>query len=266
MEIVKTFDIVSPQLQIAVFTALIQSVPELHAQHTPEAAARFKEMQVALHSGAVDLGTEANRWRLIWTSSARALPQPQVPRPSPGHAHIEQQGSLQAPAALGQFTGHSQRSGSAYRQPISDNQAAHEAQQQSTSGARSMPISTPRQIRQTQFDEGHQREQALLPPRGLFMAQAVHPHVDRVALHQAHLREPVHRVVDSEGNAAPNTRLYAVVKQLVSGPQALTEAIRYSELTFAVDEEKFSRKVTCAPCEYSMLLPGYQTFKEGSLQ
>ncbi|ETN37888.1 uncharacterized protein HMPREF1541_07511 [Cyphellophora europaea CBS 101466] len=106
----------------------------------------------------------------------------------------------------------------------------------------------------------------LLPPPNWQMPQAVHPRSDRVALHQAHLRSPVARIVDANNKAATDLILYESVKRLILPPQPLGHNNRFAFWSIDISNEEMDRKLVYAPPSHSTLMTGSHLFKQGSLR
>lgn len=98
------------------------------------------------------------------------------------------------------------------------------------------------------------------------MPQAVAPNPNRVALHQAHVRSPVARIVDLANQPSPSLHLYQVVTNLVIKPQALGHKTRYGTFAFEISREDSDRKLVYTPPPHETLTMGSNVYKQGSLR
>jgi hypothetical protein len=107
---------------------------------------------------------------------------------------------------------------------------------------------------------------SLLPQVGWNIPQAVHPQPDRIALHQAHLRSPVARIVDLDGKPQPDIRLYQVATKLEFSPHYLDPAIQLQELKFNILSDDTARKLVRTPPPHASLSTESHLFKAGALR
>lgn len=106
----------------------------------------------------------------------------------------------------------------------------------------------------------------LLPSYELEMRPAARPVPDSVALHQAHVRSPVARIVDLKGEASPGLRLYQSVTKFVMGPISLGQDTRFASLTFEISPDEGDRKLVTTPPPHASLTMASNLFKQGSLR
>jgi hypothetical protein len=82
----------------------------------------------------------------------------------------------------------------------------------------------------------------LLPPPGVLVPYTTNPNPDRVALHQALLRNPKPRKLDVHGDHAPNLRLYQYVEELLLGPHKVNG--RISVMPLEIPPSVWERRAT----------------------
>ena len=276
-EICLNFGMASSELQNAVFMALTKSLQSLEVKHTNEVTAEFRRLQI--HGRTMEFNTEVETWAQLYRDATKRVQMRSNPPVAGGLTYQNQSapvnqstipgannGMIQPPVPI--QNGSPTYSSNQNPQALVPGQNGHVSIPDPSLQRGGQAFISQRNVRSSVSSEhSHRQDQQhpLLPAERILIAQAVRPNTDRVALHQANLRDSVPSVVDSADNPTPTLRLYRVAARLVAKPYLLTEKFRYSEHKFEIPETSMLRKAQSRANKYSSLASDSQIFKEGSI-
>ncbi|KPI44401.1 uncharacterized protein AB675_8435 [Cyphellophora attinorum] len=280
LEVGQTFRISSPELQKALCSALIQSVPSLRAQNTDQVEAAFEGLQRHRLVQNITMDAELQLWAQMYANaigkhpagSAGALQQRSLPprRVSHGQQATSSVAATPSPqnrATPGRVSYGQQVASSAATTLLPQNSVTAAVQwiQSPTLNQTNRAVRPDPRLSSALGGQAFQMQQQvpqahpLLPPEGVHLAQAVNPNPDRVALHQAHLRPANPQLRDDEDRPCPDLRLYQVVTKPVLGPALLTQKTRYFKSSFEIDALSLRHKTRFIAAGHSAFDPERQS-------
>lgn len=103
----------------------------------------------------------------------------------------------------------------------------------------------------------------LIPPLGYTQPPQVHSTTPNVsALHQSHLRSPVHKVIEPSNEAENSPKLFQYVKKLALGPKPLDQRLSSYAWAFSVSADEYQVRATDSPSPNGA--PSQRTLRLGS--
>ena len=105
----------------------------------------------------------------------------------------------------------------------------------------------------------------LLPRHGYQMVLTTHPNPDRLALHQAHLRDPEFKKIDSRWTEKPDLRLYQFVERysFISGP--FTNETTVAKCDFDISQEEVRASIQHEPPRDGLSVRGRRIYASGAI-